>query len=53
MKDHPLLHAKNCILTPHIGWATIDARAGLIRQTADNLDAFMRGIALNVVNPST
>jgi glycerate dehydrogenase len=50
MKDHPLLHAKNCILTPHIGWATTDARAWLIQQTADNLRAFMQGIALNAVN---
>jgi glycerate dehydrogenase len=49
-KDHPLLHAKNCILTPHIGWATTNARAWLIRQAADNLEAFIQGIALNVVN---
>jgi glycerate dehydrogenase len=41
MKDYPLLHAKNCILTPHIGWATTNARAGLIRQTADALEAFL------------
>jgi glycerate dehydrogenase len=50
MKDHPLLHAKNCILTPHIGWATTDARAWLIRQTAGNLEAFMQGSTLNAVN---
>jgi glycerate dehydrogenase len=50
MKDHPLLHVKNCILTPHIGWATTDARAWLIRQTAGNLEAFMRGTVLNAVN---
>jgi glycerate dehydrogenase len=50
LKDHPLLHAKNCILTPHIGWATIDARAWLIRQAAENLKAFMRGSVLNAVN---
>ncbi|MDR0587185.1 MAG: D-2-hydroxyacid dehydrogenase [Treponema sp.] len=48
-KDHPLLHAKNCILTPHIGWATTNARAQLIRQVADNLEAFIQGIELNVV----
>jgi glycerate dehydrogenase len=48
-KDHPLLHAKNCILTPHIGWATTNARALLIQQAADNLKAFMQGITLNVV----
>jgi glycerate dehydrogenase len=43
MKDYPLLHAKNCILTPHIGWATTDARAWLIQQAAGNLEAFLCG----------
>lgn len=49
-EDNPLLRAKNCILTPHIGWATTNARMRLIQQAADNLSAYLRGEPINVVN---
>lgn len=49
--SNPLLSAKNCIITPHISWATRDARARLMRIAIDNLDSWMAGMARNVVNP--
>lgn len=48
--DNPLLTAKNCILTPHIGWASRDARLRLIRIVADNLQAFLDGRPVHVVS---
>ena len=48
--DNPLLTAKNCILTPHIGWASRDARLRLIRIVADNLQAFLDGRPIHVVS---
>ncbi len=47
--DNPLLTAKNCLVTPHIGWASREARARLIAQTAANLRAFQEGSPINVV----
>lgn len=49
--DNPLLHAKNCIITPHISWASIEARKRLMDIAADNLQKFLEGNPLNVVNP--
>lgn len=49
-KDNPLLSAKNCIVTPHIAWATKEARARLMDIAADNLDAFLTGKIINAVN---
>jgi len=49
--DNPLLQARNCILTPHLAWATEAARRRLIDQTAGNLAAFREGRPRNVVNP--
>ncbi len=48
--DNPLLSAKNCQITPHIAWATIEARKRLIRQTYDNIDAFLKGNPVNIIN---
>lgn len=48
--DHPLLHAKNCLLTPHIAWATVEARRRMMAVTAENVAAFLRGQPQNVVN---
>jgi glycerate dehydrogenase len=47
---HPLLHAKNCLLTPHIAWATLEARRHMMAVTAENIDAFLQGRPQNVVN---
>lgn len=48
--EEPLYHAKNCILTPHIGWAAIESRRRCIRIAADNLRAFLLNKPRNVVN---
>ena len=48
--EHPLLHAPNCIITPHISWATKEARERIMQMTADNVRAFMEGKLTNVVN---
>ena len=48
--DNPLLHAKNCIVTPHIAWATKEARKRLLDSAAANLRAFIEGHPINVVN---
>ncbi len=48
--DNLLLKAKNCLLTPHIAWATRAARTRLIQITADNISAYIEGTPVNVVN---
>lgn len=50
-KDNPLLQAKNCIITPHIAWATREARSRLMDTAVNNLKAFIEGKPMNVVNP--
>ena len=49
LADNPLLSAKNCIITPHIAWATIAARTRLMEVAAANLKAFLGGKPQNVV----
>ena len=48
--DNPLLTAKNCLMTPHISWATLEARARLMNMAVNNLKAFLEGNPINVVN---
>jgi glycerate dehydrogenase len=48
--DNPLFKAKNCIITPHISWATKEARTRLMAIAIANLSAFMVGRPVNVVN---
>lgn len=48
--NHPLLHAKNCIITPHIAWATQAARSRLLATVVENIAAFQAGRPQNVVN---
>ena len=49
--SNPLLSAPNCIVTPHIAWATKEARSRLMDIATDNLAAFLKGAPKNVVNP--
>lgn len=46
----PLLKAKNLIITPHVAWATPEARGRLVDIVADNLSSFMEGNVKNCVN---
>ena len=48
--DNPLLAARNCIVTPHIAWATKEARARIMATAAENLAKFVGGGVQNVVN---
>ncbi len=48
--DNPLLGAKNCIITPHFGWAPFEARTRLMDTLIKNVGAFMDGRPVNVVN---
>jgi glycerate dehydrogenase len=48
--DNPLLAAKNCLVTPHIAWATQAARGRLIQAAAENVREFLAGRPINVVN---
>ena len=49
--DHPLLRAPNCLVTPHIAWATRAARARLLDIAVGNVRAFLAGSPGNVVTP--
>jgi len=48
--DNPLLTAKNCIITPHLAWATRAARSRLMQIAVENVRAFFQGKPQNVVN---
>jgi glycerate dehydrogenase len=48
-RDHPLLRLSNCLVTPHIAWASRAARERLLGVTADNVRAFLDGQPQNVV----
>jgi glycerate dehydrogenase len=48
--DNPLLNAKNCLITPHIAWATTAARVRLMKVVVDNIKAFLNNKPQNVVN---
>jgi len=47
---NPLLKAKNCLITPHIAWATQAARRRLLDVAAANVAAFLAGRPQHVVN---
>lgn len=48
--DNPLLAAENCLITPHMAWATLSARKRLMGTTAENIRAFIQGHPINAVN---
>ena len=47
--DNPLLQARNCIVTPHIAWASRAARERLMKQAVANIRAFLDGHPINVI----
>jgi glycerate dehydrogenase len=47
---NPLLNAKNCLITPHIAWATREARARLLEAGITNVAAYLQGKPRNAVN---
>lgn len=47
---NPLLTARNCLITPHISWAPKEARQRIIDATCENIQAFVCGSAIHVVN---
>lgn len=48
--DNPLFACPNCHITPHIAWASAEARARLIGTTISNIEAFLGGTPCNTVN---
>ena len=48
--ENPLLSAPNCVITPHIAWATFEARTRLLQMATDNLKSFINGKPQNVVS---
>ncbi len=48
--DNPLLQAKNCIITPHISWASKESRQRLMDIAVENAQKFLAGTPINVVN---
>lgn len=49
---NPLFSARNCIITPHIAWATGEARTRLMQMAVKNLQAFVSGNPIHLVTPS-
>ena len=48
--DNPLLMASNCIITPHIAWASLAARQRIMHSATDSIEAFLRGRPINLVS---
>ena len=48
--DNPLISAKNITVTPHIAWATVEARRRLMGVAAENVRAWLAGAVINRVN---
>lgn len=49
--SHPLLSAPRAYITPHIAWATAEARMRIMQIISRNITAFLAGNPVNVVNP--
>lgn len=48
--NNPLLTARNSFITPHIAWATVQARKRLVDICTENIEAFINGSPINQVN---
>ena len=51
LASNPLLSARNCVLTPHIAWATRNARLRLLEVTAANIRSYLLNRPQNVITP--
>ncbi len=49
--DNPLLNQPNAFITPHIAWATNEARSRLLQTAIANVRAFIEGKPQNVILP--
>lgn len=47
--DNPLLHAKNCLINPHVAWAAFESRSRLMKVVVNNVKSFIEGKVENVV----
>ena len=52
LPGNPLLTAKNCLLTPHVAWASREARQRLMGQVVANVEAFLAGTPVHDVTKS-
>lgn len=50
LPDNPLLTAPNCIITPHIAWASLAARKRLMAILSENIGSYLQGSPQNLVN---
>ena len=48
--DNPLLHAKNCVITPHMAWGAVECRQRIMDTAIGNLNAFLAGNPVNTVS---
>ena len=49
-EDNPLLSARNCIITPHVAWASLSARRRLMDIAVSNISEYLSGNPVNVIN---
>ena len=49
-KGNPLIGCKNCVITPHYAWASVEARTRLMNIAVSNLNSFLHGDRVNMVN---
>jgi glycerate dehydrogenase len=47
--DHPLIHASNCIITPHNAWVSVEARQRILATTLENIKALLAGYPQNTI----
>ena len=47
--NNPLLLAKNCLINPHVAWATFESRNRLMDVVVNNIGAFLKGNPVNVI----
>lgn len=48
--DNPLLKAKNCVITPHMSWGSVEARQRIMSETARNIQSYVAQAVINRVN---